>query len=535
MSRTTHKPTREQDEIVEGTRDLKHGDVAKLVAYAGAAKTTTLEMIAFANRMPTAYLAFNSTIAREARESGRFRGSKCDPMTMHSLFYRHVVEDHGKPVNLTSRDVRESMAMARTYFPQVPGWNEYRLAAALKRTLQAFCNSDDMEPSPQHARDALVSAVGDPDSMSNDGHRERAEQAIRRLSAPLASAAEALFEELVDNQKITHDIYLKMGHLNPSLMRKAFAPYKRVLFDEGQDANKVQIAILKSIGLPLVVVGDPYQSIYSWRDAVNALDIFEGKEYHLTTSFRFDDTMAAIARRVLDNRPENRPVKQLTGSGNGKFRSTELPQIAIITRSNMGAINEAIRMSEKGLPFHFDNATEVLNDLTAAANLFERGRVSESGTFGGYGSWDEVKAEAEDSGDNSIGRIVKIVEDGRAPMVQSMILNSTRDPGQSKFAIMTAHRSKGLEFPAVRMGEDWANMEDMSWRYIKSKDKSRTAVIQALEAYNLVYVAFTRARALLSGHEPILAPLDDPAFNPDFGQPVAEQQPAPAEEDRIEI
>lgn len=539
VSRTQHKPTPEQEEIVEGTSNLQYAEVAKLVAYAGAAKTTTLEMIAFANRMPTAYLAFNSSIAREARDSRRFAGSKCDPMTMHSLFYRHVVEEHGQVVNLNTRDVRESMAMAQTWFPRLAGWNDYRLSAALKRTLQEFCNSADMEPSPEHARAALVSAVGDPDSMSNAGHRARAEEAIRMLSAPLASAAEALFEELVDNQKITHDIYLKMGHLNPDLMRRAFAPYKRILFDEGQDANPVQIAILKAMNLPLVIVGDPYQSIYSWRGAVNALDLFEGREFHLTTSFRFNDQMAETARRILDNRPEGRPVKRLVGSGSGRFHSTDLPQIAILTRSNMGAINEAIRMSDKGLPFHFDNAREVLDDLTAAVNLFERGRVSESGTFAGYTSWDEVKAEAEDSGDNAVGRIVKIVEDGRAPMVQSMILNSIGNPGESKFTIMTAHRSKGLEFPAVRMGEDWSNMEDMAWRYIKAKDKSRAAVIQALEAYNLVYVAFTRAKALLSGHEPIIAPLDDPDFNPDFGNGPQEsapgREPALLEEDRIEI
>ena len=64
-----------------------------------------------------------------------------------------------------------------------------------------------------------------------------------------------------------HDGYVKLWALsNP----KAETDY--ILVDEAQDMNPVLFGVLKGVQCPVVYVGDPYQQIYEWRGAVNAME-----------------------------------------------------------------------------------------------------------------------------------------------------------------------------------------------------------------------------------------------------------------------
>ena len=70
------------------------GGNLRIDAYAGAGKTTTLKMLAASKPSPALYLAFNRSIASEAR--GRFPAHvKC--ATTHSIAFRAVRRSLGYP------------------------------------------------------------------------------------------------------------------------------------------------------------------------------------------------------------------------------------------------------------------------------------------------------------------------------------------------------------------------------------------------------------------------------------------------------
>src|SRR5215218_6771445 len=74
------RPTEEQEAIAAAARDLRPGTVLRVVAYAGAGKTSTLRLVARrAGRVEGIYIAFNADTAKSA---GRTFGRSVTARTM---------------------------------------------------------------------------------------------------------------------------------------------------------------------------------------------------------------------------------------------------------------------------------------------------------------------------------------------------------------------------------------------------------------------------------------------------------------------
>src|SRR3546814_13969512 len=72
-----------------------------------------------------------------------------------------------------------------------------------------------------------------------------------------------------------------------------------LIVDEAQDLNPVLIGIVEKSGLPAVIVGDNWQSIYGFRGAEDAMSYFDGDVYSLSQSFRFGPKIAQVANQIL--------------------------------------------------------------------------------------------------------------------------------------------------------------------------------------------------------------------------------------------
>src|SRR5215472_3320898 len=79
------------DEQLEALEHFKSGRPLKITAFAGAGKTTTLELLARSRRARGAYLAFNKSTAEEA--SQRFPGTT-NCRTTHSMAWQAVKAAH---------------------------------------------------------------------------------------------------------------------------------------------------------------------------------------------------------------------------------------------------------------------------------------------------------------------------------------------------------------------------------------------------------------------------------------------------------
>lgn len=438
------RPTDEQLEIREHAAAMKPGDNLKVIALAGAGKTTTLKMMADVLNKRGVYLAFNKSIADEAKR--KLAMTRCSASTMHSLAFGAVRDIIGDPVTLNARSIRATGIMNRFRIPNVKGWSEYRVASAIGRTLSAFCNSEDERFDIVHGEEALISSLGDPDMIRDTRKRDQARDAMQRLAMPLTNMAEALWTHCLSEGQMSHDMYLKVLDLDPSLRSKVFSGYRYLMIDEAQDINPVQRSIITKAGMSIIAVGDPYQQIYSWRGAENALDLLPGTAKYLTRSFRFGEGVAQVARHVLATRPDGGPEKRLIGAGNGDISGHEGAKVAIVCRTNMGMIDEALSCMRKGISLHVDNMDGLLKDVRSAQALYEgRPDLVTSQELKQYDSWEELVMEAEE-GDQSLAKVVGLVENEMVKDVEKLAAHQKSAADSAGVMVCTGHRSKGLEW-----------------------------------------------------------------------------------------
>ncbi|HBD39803.1 MAG TPA: DNA helicase, partial [Cupriavidus sp.] len=158
-----------------------------------------------------------------------------------------------------------------------------------------FCRSAQAEPLAWHIPvDAIV----------KDDEAEHLREA-------LLPSVKRLWSEYLDPaapSAIGHDTYVKLWQLSRPRIGADF-----ILFDEAQDADGLMLSVLRAQQCQVIYVGDPYQQIYEWRGAVNAMDHIRAPECALTESFRFGPAIAQLASRVLALMDEDTPVRGQNG------------------------------------------------------------------------------------------------------------------------------------------------------------------------------------------------------------------------------
>nr|XP_045605222.1 F-box DNA helicase 1-like isoform X1 [Procambarus clarkii] len=274
--------THEQMRIINHNIEPSH--VVKIVAFAGTGKTTTLlQMCKQRPHQRFLLVVYNKSV--EEHCSKTFPGN-VKVKTAHAMAFASV----GKRYSAI-RKLDGSLAankIANFLQERERGGNRFRRAALVKNTVERFLNSADDYLTLQH-----VPTVDKHNVALGDDYRLRI----------LLPDAESVWEEMKkcsNKQEIsmTQDGQLKMWQLKkPHLLG-----YDVVMIDEGQDMNAAMFDIFLSQNCAKIVVGDPYQQIYSFRGAVNALDrVMATHTFYLTQSFRFGPEVAYVAHCVLES------------------------------------------------------------------------------------------------------------------------------------------------------------------------------------------------------------------------------------------
>jgi len=276
-AKTQHKPTAEQ---VAAVTAFKTGSKVIISAYAGAGKTSTLQLIAESTSKCGLYLAFNTATALEA--AARFpENMKC--MTTHGQAVRLVRKQYSNSKLFTSLTPRSLKALHDLKAQNIAGHEIDGLGMAFLQllTIQAFCHSEDDTISLDHVpkdRGQLQNYSG---------------FSLRQVRKRVFENSTRLWGRMLDDKDPTplgHDGYLKFWSLqSPTL------DYDFILLDEAQDTNPCVMKVLEQQDCQVVYVGDPYQQIYEWRGAVNAMASVDAKiESQLSMTFRFGIELAEI-------------------------------------------------------------------------------------------------------------------------------------------------------------------------------------------------------------------------------------------------
>jgi hypothetical protein len=446
-------------------------------AYAGTGKTTTLRAYAAARpQQRMLYLAFNKVTASEAAASFPPNVS-C--RTVHSLAYTAVGHRYRHKLGpLRASDI------VRLYQGVTAA-----MAEMLVQTLGSYMVSADEFIDIDHVPAEL--ALSDRQQF--------------------AGAARRLWNDMLDEGKSTplpHDGYLKVYQLSrPVLWRQ----HDVILLDEAQDTNPVTADIVLRQRCGKVLVGDRHQAIYGFRGSINAMSMMPRAEAHyLTRSMRFGEPVAQAATLLLQTMKGE--THTITGMGRMSATPGQVDRsqpYAIISRSNASVFAQAVKAIGE-CRVHFVGGVQhyLLGKLTDVHNIWSGRRDLVQDAF--YRDFDDIESLAlhgREAGDREILSLVSVVKEYRAALpglIATVTEAACERPGDADILLMTAHRSKGLEFEQVLLDDDFHDLVD------RRGNPNRGALdFQAFEQeINLLYVGMTRARHALELNRQCRAVLD---------------------------
>ncbi len=455
--------TEEQESNVHA---IIKGDDHVIQAPPGSGKTFQLLATARKLRGRGLSISFNKQLAIEA-------GKK---------FARHVYckTGHGLAFGAVGYKYKHRLvkitgaSLARNY--DIGSCKGYRTAATkaylILETIRQFCYSDDDKFADHHVPKL-------PTTVSPD--------ALIALRTDLILMARRIFYQmsLVDSKiPITHDVYLKLWALTKPQLHKDF-----ILFDEYQDANPVISAVIHSqINCQKIFVGDQFQQIYAWRGAVNAIANTDINRLFITRSFRFGQAIADMANDLITHYypQDNLIYKPFYGNSEREAivdnEGLQNPD-CIIARTNNGVIVATFAELVKDRKVYIFGGVNQIVSLIKGITQLKNTQKSSHPELMLFRSYQDLIEYSESSFGGDLKALIKILDERGSKFIIKILNMTEKSADSADVTITTAHKSKGLEWPVVRLANDYV---------VPYEDQNPSP-----EETNILYVASTRALKIL--------------------------------------
>lgn len=268
-------PTAEQAAIVKAAAA---GEGLMVVARAGAAKTTTIELAAQALSAPrqksAIALAFNKSIADTLAQRLPIAAK-----TMNALGF----QAWGKVVGRCKLNARKLSDLRKHLSPAMPHTGERVVDLARRNGIVPPYENR------HEGGETLPLAEWEELCIEEDLDPVWAEDCIALLRASIVQA----FDGTID---FTDQLYMS------AYFGGKFGKYMTVFVDEAQDLSPVDHHILSKIAQQLIAVGDPLQSIYAFRGADTSSMPYLQHTWNLQTlpltmSFRCPKSVVKFCRK----------------------------------------------------------------------------------------------------------------------------------------------------------------------------------------------------------------------------------------------
>jgi UvrD-like helicase C-terminal domain/AAA domain len=474
-------PTNEQ---AQAQAAFATGETLSINAFAGAGKTSTLELLAQSTRRRGLYLAFNKFTATEAAAK---LPKQVAAKTSHALAYRFVASQGYSTEKLTGALNAHRIAELMSLNPLAVG--SIRLSARsharlVQDTIARFCQSADHDVNLTHV--PVTGKLGD----LQDSH-------VDAVAKQIVGEAATLFASMrqKNNQQVPlgHDGYFKLWSLaQPDID----ANY--VMLDEAQDSNPALLSVLDAQRIQRVYVGDRYQQIYEWRGAVNAMERLSGvNALYLTQSFRFGSEIASVANPILATLGCQ---KTLVGASAHRGVLTCDAPNAVLCRTNAGLIYELMRADSAQRRVHILGGTVDLRWMLNDVTLLRQGTPATHPEFLGFAHWDDV-VKAAMAEDDSLKTFVDVVESYGELHILDALDRTLPAESPSALTLSTGHKAKGREWDGVRISSDFKPPSFIAPDRLPEIDAKNIIIdVQGAKRFStreerrLLYVAVTRAK-----------------------------------------
>jgi hypothetical protein len=468
-------PTEQQLKCIE----LAKAGNLKIEAGAGAAKSSTLGMIANELVTPSIYLVFNKKLAEDAQDKFPEHVEIC---TTHSLAYRSFGADlrnkltrpRGAYVNVAGTGTEiASFFKVKDFGGEFVTVSKAAIGLCIKQTLARYEQS-----SAEEISENLIPF----ESICNRGEALH-EHEKKVLKRDILRIAEKMWELRIDPDSpvlANHNTYLKLYQLS----KPDLSQYEVIYLDESQDLNPCTLDIvLSQKNSKIISVGDSYQAIYMWNGSINALESLNYALGKLSMSFRFGQAIADVANIVLGVDWVKGYDKVASAVFNDEF-AIPTTDFAYLFRTNSGLVFEAMEQIGKGVRVNIEmdtkDFTEMLWSIVALRKGDDRSKVKHPDIIP-FANFADFLEESEHNPD--FKRSLNILKNNDWYKMLQTVTNhkNTHEPD---IILTTAHKSKGREFNTVVLANDFPDIYDKNGVLIDLEDEER----------NLLYVALTRAK-----------------------------------------
>lgn len=454
------KPTDEQIVCIEAASKLED---LRIEAYAGAAKTTTLKLIAQSlSPKKGLYLAFNKSVVLAADFPSNVKAR-----TVNSVAYAKTGKAFKKRLNtrITGRLVAETLGLSDFSGNGQLIMSASDLGAFLLTTIDRFCR--DMEPvlklehMPMPELKSMEISAESIRLFLWNNYQHQAWKLWEKMSSPTGTFPSR------------HGVYMKLWAISEPVIKGL----DFIMFDEAQDADPLMLAVMARQKIPVFYVGDRYQQIYAWRGAVNAMDKIQTNHVaRLTKSFRFGSELASMADMLLCAMGAD-----VTLRGNDDV-ATELAELdrptAILCRTNANVTKWVMQAVKAGDTDFAATGSEDALEFFASSAALKKGKPGK-GKYKLFKSWGEMFAYSLTSDGADLANYFRIEREYGAEFAAGALKKiADNEPGKVSRVISTAHRAKGMEYSEVLLDDDFRSPLDARYK----EEDSR-----------LLYVAMTRA------------------------------------------
>lgn len=457
--------TQEQKDII-----ISKESRIKIAALAGSAKSSTLYY--YAKQRPfkkILYLVYNKAMKDEAEKSfGKLR--HVDIKTIHGLAYGYV----GK---FYKDKLTNSYGVVDIIKDLNLNWNnDMELAVKINEMIKQYMLSG-------------VQTFSDLELFKEDNTRELIISKCQQLWQ--------MKKSYKSNIKIEHDFYLKLFQLSQTDLSNR---YDIILLDEAQDSSLMMFDIIKNSNVKgIVIVGDKYQQLYSWRKAINIMPHFDAKEYELTTSFRVSQNIAHISNLIVSDMSGN-DIKMKGFNSKQKIvdKIDKSKPYVCLCRTNAYIFAEVVEAlsNNKYKKLFFEGGYKSYSfENLKDTYWFSRGHKTKNPILSKFQDYWIMKEYAEDTEDLELLALVRMIDKYGSKIIDIVdgIKNNAVDKKENADIIFsTIHRSKGMTYlMPVYIGNDHFDIEKTYRNKFIKQDKEFDSK-NLYEEMCIIYVAITR-------------------------------------------
>ncbi len=288
----------------------------------------------------------------------------------------------------------------------------------------------------------------------------------------------------------------------PLLWNCRFIKFDWVLVDEAQDTNPTRREFARRLMGPqsrFIAVGDPHQAIYGFSGADNdALAqigaAFDAKTLPLTVTYRCPKAVVDVARGFVSHitAHESAPEGLYTEQPYENLINLLQPGDAVICRYNKYLVALCFKLIRLGKPARIEGR-QIGANIVSLINKYKSKTLDElAEKIVGWKNTEVEKARAEgkearaDQLEDRAETVLVLIDRAQAEgittkaalvaMVQGLFDDNVADK-RGMIALMSGHRSKGLEFPRVfvlglyelmgkEMAQEWETEQEINLQYV---------------------------------------------------------------------